>query len=97
MLSKEPFDVMVTGEKTTEFRKPSKWILSRIEGKNFEVVKFVNGYGKDNPYFIAKFRGWEKEINPYEVTYSNGLRVKSDVGTIKIYIGEIIEKGNLSS
>jgi hypothetical protein len=34
-LSKLPFEVMATGEKTTEYRKPSKWILSvLLQGLN---------------------------------------------------------------
>lgn len=55
---------MVTGEKREEFRKPSKWMLSRMFNKNkdgsksfkkYDLVKFVNGYGNDKPYFIAEF------------------------------------------
>jgi hypothetical protein len=94
-LSKMTFDVMVTGEKSTEYREPSKWILSRLQGKEYDLIKFVNGYGSDKPYFIAKFRGWEIETNPYSVDFSNGLKVDSKKGTVKIYAGEIIECGNL--
>lgn len=95
-LSKMPFDVMVTGEKSTEYREPSKWILSRLQGKDYDLIKFVNGYGSDKPYFIAKFRGWEIETNPYSVDFSNGLKVTTKKGTVKIYAGEIIERGNLN-
>lgn len=95
-LSKMPFDVMVTGEKSTEYREPSKWILSRLHGKDYDLIKFVNGYGSDKPYFIAKFRGWEIETNPYSVDFSNGLKVTTKKGTVKIYAGEIIERGNLN-
>lgn len=95
-LSKMPFDVMVTGEKSTEYREPSKWILSRLQGKDYDLIKFVNGYGSDKPYFIAKFRGWEIETNPYSVDFSNGLKVDSKKGTVKIYAGEIVERGNLN-
>lgn len=94
-LSKKPFEVMVTGEKTTEYRNPSQWIISRLEGKDYDFVKFVNGYGQDKPYFIAKFRGWESEIKPHTIEYSNGLKVKSDKGTVKIYVGQIVDTGNL--
>lgn len=95
-ISKMPFEVMVTGEKSTEYREPSKWILSRLQGKDYDLIKFVNGYGSDKPYFIAKFRGWEIETNPYSVEFSNGLKVTTKKGTVKIYAGEIVERGNLN-
>lgn len=95
-LSKMPFEVMVTGEKSTEYREPSKWILSRLQGKDYDLIKFVNGYGSDKPYFIAKYRGWEIETNPYSVDFSNGLKVTTKKGTVKIYAGEIVERGNLN-
>ena len=95
-LSKMPFEVMVTGEKSTEYREPSKWILSRLQGKDYDLIKFVNGYGSNKPYFLAKFRGWEVETNPYSVEFSNGLKVTTKKGTVKIYTGEIVERGNLN-
>jgi hypothetical protein len=94
-LKKEPFDVMVTGEKTTEYRNKSEWIMSRLLGKKYDYVKCVNGYGKSKPFFVARYRGFEIETNPYQVSYSNGLEVKSEKGTVKIYLGEVVEKGNI--
>jgi hypothetical protein len=94
-LKKLPFDVMITGEKRIEYRASSKWIISRLEGKNYDLIKFVNGYGNDKPYFFSKYEGWEIEMIDNVVNYSNGLIVESKKGTIKIKLGEIIEKGNL--
>jgi hypothetical protein len=94
-LSRKPFEVMVTGEKKTEFRCQSPWIVSRIRNKTYDFVRFVNGYGEDKPYFVAVYGGFEIETKPNEYTYSNGLVVNTDAGTVKIHIGEIIERGNL--
>ena len=94
-LSKIPFEVMVTGEKSTEYRVPSKWILSRLQGKDYDLIKFVNGYGSDKPYFIARFKGWDFESNDCTVFFSNGLKVDSKKGMVKIYVGEIVERGNI--
>ena len=55
-LSKLPFDVTVTGEKTIEYRKPSKWILSRLKGKHYRKIWFTNGYGKTRPFLEVDFR-----------------------------------------
>lgn len=97
-LSAQAFEVMVTGEKTTEYRKPCKWIFSRLKGKIYDYIKFSNGYGRDRPYFIADYRGWENEkAKQNTITFSNGLTVESKVGTVKIYLGKIVEKNNLKS
>lgn len=93
---------MVTGEKPEEFRNPSRWIKVRLYGKDFsrieyDVVKFVNGYGPDKPYFIAYYKGFEyAKINEVK-EYSNGLRVFIARQDVIIKLGSIIEKGNLKT
>jgi hypothetical protein len=94
-LSKIPFDVMVTGEKTHEYRKPSKWILSRLIGKHYTHVKFTHGYGSDKPYFICEFLFWQSSICETKHEFSNGLSVNQSINDVIIALGSIIEKGNL--
>lgn len=93
-LHKKAFEVMVTGEKTEEFRKPSVWMHRRLI-KPYEYVKFVNGYGSHRPYFICKYLGYGFNTTAFCRTYSNGLKVQVDVSDWVLYLGEIIEKGNL--
>jgi hypothetical protein len=99
-LRKLPFDVMSTGEKNQEFRKYSKWIHSRLFDKNgnlknYDLVKFTNGYGKDKPYFICDFNGVKQANKNIHKEYSNGLIVNelTDVDYI-IQLGNVIETGN---
>jgi hypothetical protein len=93
-LNKKAFDVMVSGEKALEFRKPSAWIKTRLK-KKYRYVRFTNGYGSDKPYFIADYWGWwESNIDRY-LAYRNGLCVDVKEGDIVIHIGQIIETGNL--
>lgn len=99
-LKKAPFEVMVTGEKTEEFRKCSNWIFSRlvnIDGtlKEYTHVKFVNGYGATKPYFITVFDGFIQTISGGTRLYSNGLKVVYNDGDFILSLGEIIETGNL--
>lgn len=94
-LSKKPFEVMVTGEKTFEFRKPSNWIKSRLYEKGYDVVKFINGYGADKPYFIAEYRTFWRTKSNSAIPYSNGLIVNVEDGDFVISIGKILETGNL--
>lgn len=99
-LKKLPFEVMITGEKKIEYRKPSKWIESRLFDKElnikpYDYIKFSNGYSKNSPYFICLFGGVGTSITESEIKYSNGLIVNKEEGDYKIYLGEIIEKGNI--
>lgn len=99
-LKKEAFNVMVTGEKKQEYREPSDWIMNRLidnEGndKQYDAVKFTNGYGKDKPYFVCKFQGYNVCIDDDTRDYSNGLQVKLEPGLIIIYLGEVTEVGNI--
>ena len=105
-VSKKPFEVMVTGEKPKEFRKPTKWIHSRLwqkkgevdfefyEPKEYDVVKITNGYIKNSPYFIAEFKGFIETGLHSTYLYSNGLKVITEPRDIIISIGEIIEVKN---
>ncbi len=100
-LSKKPFEVMVTGEKKNEYRRNSEWILSRLFNKDgtkrdYDRVKFVNGYGSDKPYFIAEFKGFSPVV-PATHTYSNGLVVETNAGDWDIQLGDIVEVGNMDS
>lgn len=100
-LSKEPFAVMVTGEKQQEFRDPSQWMISRMykNGRiaNYDFVKFTNGYGKDKPYFIAVYKDFYRENRATRHEWSTGFAVVSVPGDFVINIGQIIEKGNLNN
>lgn len=106
-LSKLPFELMVTGEKKIEYRKPSKWILSRlfekdgVTPKEYDLICFTHGYGSHRPYFICEY--WHfiplhKEKNHYIglMEYANGLKFKIEEGDIAIACGKIILKGNLN-
>lgn len=95
-LYKSAFEVMVTGEKRFEFRKPGKWINSRLFNKDgskkgYDLIKFTNGYGNDKPYFVCKYLGFGYEYGLFK--YSNGLEI--DVSNdFAIKCGEIVEIGN---
>lgn len=108
-LKKKPFEVMVTGEKKEEFRKPSIWIHRRLyremkcgkflylEPREYDLVIFTNGYGNDKPYFIAEMINHGGYSFEETVTYSNGLTVHITRGTHIIKLGNILEVGNYDS
>jgi len=93
-LNKKSFDIMITGEKNVEYRNPSPWIISRLS-KHYNTVKFINGYGSKMPYFVTEFLKWEINDIETEISYSNGHKAHLTKGLISIYLGQIIESGNL--
>ena len=97
-LSAIPYQVMVTGEKTQEFRKQSHWITSRLfrdgQVRPFTHVEFVNGYGKNKPRFIAEFKSIRVVTPGHEdfgktLSYSNGLKVQINEPMYVIELGDI--------
>ena len=108
-VSRKPFEVMVTGEKTSEYRKKSKWIESRLfvappgehgngheNDRDYDFVEIRNGYGKDRPYFIAKYSGFSEMLNfgHSYIGWSNGLEIDESDYYYQIHLGEIVEIGN---
>src|SRR6056300_1328403 len=93
-LKKSWFELMVSGEKTTEFRKPSDCIKQRLVDKEYELVRFVNGYGSDKPFFVDKYLGYKVAKKDEEIPFKKEtIGIKK--GDYKIFLGKIIEKGNL--
>ncbi|MFT6841817.1 MAG: hypothetical protein ACJASR_000579 [Psychroserpens sp.] len=102
-LHSEPFNVMITGEKSIEYRDDCLWARSRLlikgssEYRNYDLVLFINGYGAHRPFFYAEFKGIERvERLEEEITYSNGLKVGPTLNPIyKIFLGEVRRSGHL--
>lgn len=59
-LKRKWFDMIASGEKREEYRKPGKWILSRLEGKEYDRIEFKNGYGPHVPTMEVEYLGWHR-------------------------------------
>jgi hypothetical protein len=57
-IKRQWFDMVSSGEKKEEYRKPSKWIGSRLFGKDYDTVRFRNGYRADSPVCVCEYLGW---------------------------------------
>ena len=96
-LKKKWFDLMNSDEpwsKKIEFREPSEWILSRLLDENgnekeYDLIEFKNGYGKNAPSFCCEFLGWDIEEEQKEYFFGS-VKIISEVGTIKIFLGKIL-------
>jgi len=87
---------MITGIKKQEFRKPSKWIKSRLLDKKHKYIKFVNGYGKDKPYFICLYKGYSQSKKS-QILYFENQKIEIENNDYIINLGKIIDYGNLDS
>ena len=56
-LEREWFDDIALGVKRFELRKHKPYWTKRLEGRDFDVVKFRNGYASDAPEMIVEYRG----------------------------------------
>lgn len=92
-LSKKPFDVMITGEKTVEYRRQSQWMKSRLFDKHenpreYSYIEFVNGYGNDRPRFTVEFKGVSVIERAYQI-FSNGLTIDIKEPVYMIRLGAL--------
>lgn len=56
-LKKKWFDLILSGEKTIEYREMKPFWEKRLVGKQYNVVKFRNGYSPDSPTVTVEFKG----------------------------------------
>lgn len=107
---KEPwFTLMVTGEKPEkdmEFRKPGKWIESRLFEKSslvsgvkdvareYDFVEFTNGYGNHRPAALLKYEGFGTGYNNH-YKYSNGAEITPDAKDYAIFLGPVVLISNI--
>lgn len=88
------FDIMVTGQKGNEFRKPSEWMMSRLftlgKKRDYDLIKFSHGYQKGSAWFICEYKGFFFAQSDHSVKYGN-LVVHVSKGDIVIKLGQILK------
>lgn len=60
-LKKKWFDMILSGEKTEEYREIKPYWTKRLS-KKYDIVRFRNGYNKDSPWFEIEFKNLETGI-----------------------------------
>ena len=80
-LYRKYFDAIVNGTKTIEYRDKTDYWKKRIEGREYDIIKFRNGYAKDAPTMLVEYRGYnigkEYELKLGKVTEVNYGKNKS--------------------
>ena len=57
-LFRKYFDQIAEGIKTIEYRDKTDYWKKRIEGKEYDFIKFRNGYRKDAPTMLVEYKGY---------------------------------------
>ena len=58
-LYRKYFDAIVNGTKTIEYRDKTDYWKKRIEGREYDIIKFRNGYAKDAPTMLVEYKGYD--------------------------------------
>ena len=58
-LYRKYFDAIVNGTKTIEYRDKTDYWKKRIEGREYDIIKFRNGYAKDAPTMLVEYLGYD--------------------------------------
>ena len=56
------FDEIADGTKIIEYREKTDYWRKRIENREYDVIKFRNGYAKDAPTMLVEYKGWDTHI-----------------------------------
>ena len=65
-LYKKWFDEILNGTKKIEYRELKPY-YERLLSKQYEEVKFVNGYGKERPFVVLKILGITRSNKFFEI------------------------------
>ena len=62
-LYRKYFDAIADGTKTIEYRDKTDYWKKRIEGREYDIIKFRNGYAKDAPTMLVEYKGYNIGFN----------------------------------
>jgi len=57
-IKKKYFDQIKSGEKKIEYRRYAPYYISRLVGKSYDGIKFLNGYKKESPMILVEYHGY---------------------------------------
>jgi hypothetical protein len=60
-LHRQFFAAIAAGKKRTEYRKAKPYWRKRLEDRQYDIVKFRNGYARNAPEMLVEFRGVRRD------------------------------------
>ena len=81
--------MILAGEKTEEYRDIKQYWSKRFIGRNYDIIRFKNGYGKDRPVI---------DVECKSIGIGYGVQSHGAPKGIEVYIirlGKIIRSDNI--
>ena len=75
-LERDWFDDIAEGKKRHELRAYKEYWKKRLEGKEFDIVRFRNGYASDAPEMDVEFVGVRRQGKNYVIRLGRVLKKK---------------------
>jgi len=75
-LEREWFDDIAEGRKRYEYRAYKEYWKKRLEGKQFDIVRFRNGYASDAPEMDVEFVGLGRSGKNYVIRLGRVVKKK---------------------
>ena len=78
-LFRKYFDQIAEGTKTIEFRDKTNYWKKRLENREYDVIKFRNGYAKNAPTMLVEYKGLNLG-NPFAYEIQLGKIIEVNYG-----------------
>ena len=75
-LHRQFFDEIAIGKKTKEYRERKRYWKNRLEDRDYDLIRFRNGYAKDAPEMLVEFRGVRRSGRVYVIKLGRVLNIK---------------------
>lgn len=73
------FDQILTGSKTEEFRERTEYWKTRLEGREYDEIRFRAGYKSDSPKMYVEWKGLKKPLRGkyYAIQLGKVLKIEN--------------------
>ena len=78
-LFRKYFDQIAEGTKTIEYRDKTDYWKKRLENREYDVIKFRNGYAKNAPTMLVEYKGLNLG-NPFAYEIQLGKIIEVNYG-----------------
>jgi len=83
-IKRKYFDLIKNGKKKEEYRLIKKYWIDRLENKEYDFIRFQNGYNSDSEKFIIEYLGIVKKEIQHEFFGDKSVQVFAiQLGNVK--------------
>ena len=95
-LKKKWFDMILSGEKTEEYREMKPyWLRLANATLMYDKIRFVNGYGKDRPSFEIELKDVVFAGRDFDIKGNEDWGADNSTNFYILKLGRILSKSNI--